>query len=155
MVKTVKQKVYAYITQGGRLLVFRHIDFPEAGTQVPGGTVKEGEDLRVAVLREAGEETGLENLVLRRFLGTTRRDFSDAGQDIVHLRYFYHLEATSAILETWQHYETDPSEGGTEPIRFEFYWVPISDGMAELGGENGLGDLLPQFMAMEGGQDET
>ncbi len=40
----LRHKVYAYITHGHRLLVFSHRDFPEAGIQVPGGTMEEGED---------------------------------------------------------------------------------------------------------------
>ena len=38
------QKVYAYITRGDRLLVFRHPYVPEAGIQVPGGSVESDED---------------------------------------------------------------------------------------------------------------
>ena len=60
----MKEKVYAYIVKDHRLLVFRHIQFPEAGLQVPGGTVEEGEPLEEAVLREATEESGLEGLRL-------------------------------------------------------------------------------------------
>ncbi len=44
MLPTLK-KVFAYITRGDKLLVFRHADFPEAGIQVPAGTAKEGEGL--------------------------------------------------------------------------------------------------------------
>ena len=54
------QKVIAYITNGRRLLVFRDTDFPEAGIQVPAGTVDAGEAPQTAVMREAQEETGLE-----------------------------------------------------------------------------------------------
>ena len=57
-----RNKVYAYITRGDHLLVFRHVDFPEAGIQIPGGTLEDGEEPDEAVLREAFEETGLEEL---------------------------------------------------------------------------------------------
>ena len=33
----IKRKVYAYLVHAGKLRVFRHRDFPEAGIQVPGG----------------------------------------------------------------------------------------------------------------------
>jgi 8-oxo-dGTP pyrophosphatase MutT (NUDIX family) len=59
-----RHKVYAYITRGDQLLVFRHIDFPGAGIQTPGGTIEEGEEPEDAVLREAVEETGLVKLRL-------------------------------------------------------------------------------------------
>jgi hypothetical protein len=46
-------KVYAYIldifADGDRLLVFEHVDFPEAGIQMPGGRVEPGETLTAAV----------------------------------------------------------------------------------------------------------
>lgn len=37
------KKVYSYITHQDLLLLFVHVDFPEAGIQVPGGTVEPGE----------------------------------------------------------------------------------------------------------------
>ena len=41
----IKRKVLAYITKGQEpnleLLVFEHKDFPEAGLQVPAGTIEE------------------------------------------------------------------------------------------------------------------
>lgn len=52
-------KALAYITRGTELLVFEHIGMPEAGLQVPGGTVKPHETPAEAVHREAQEETGL------------------------------------------------------------------------------------------------
>jgi hypothetical protein len=45
--------VYAYIldtfADGNRLLVFEHVDFPESGIQVPGGSVEPGVTLTAAV----------------------------------------------------------------------------------------------------------
>lgn len=37
------EKAYAYIVQEEQLLVFRHVDYREAGVQVPGGTLEAGE----------------------------------------------------------------------------------------------------------------
>ncbi|MBN1668895.1 MAG: NUDIX domain-containing protein, partial [Anaerolineales bacterium] len=64
MSRTV-QKVACYITRGNQLLVFDHPHSPEAGTQVPGGTVDPGEPLELAALREAREESGVQDLALR------------------------------------------------------------------------------------------
>jgi len=66
----IVHKVAAYITCNHRLHVFSHVDFPEAGIQVPAGTVGEGESFDEAVLREAYEETGLTDLTIESFLGT-------------------------------------------------------------------------------------
>ncbi|MCC6607160.1 MAG: NUDIX domain-containing protein [Anaerolineae bacterium] len=64
-------KVTAFITRSGRqgqpqLLLFQH---PQAGVQLPAGTVDEGEVWETAVLREAFEETGLTQLTIHRYLG--------------------------------------------------------------------------------------
>ena len=66
----IVHKVAAYITCNHQLLVFSHTDFPEAGIQVPAGTVGEGESFDEAVLREAYEETGLPDLSIESYLGT-------------------------------------------------------------------------------------
>jgi 8-oxo-dGTP pyrophosphatase MutT (NUDIX family) len=50
-------KVFAYITWGIKLLVFSQPTAPEAGIQVPAGTVEDGEAVDAAVMREAFEET--------------------------------------------------------------------------------------------------
>src|SRR5690349_18913171 len=107
----VKRKVLAYITHGNRLLVFTHPFAPEAGVQVPAGTVEEGEELAAAVMREAWEETGLEGLRLVRYLGHVQRDLSDFGKAEVHDRYFYHLAYDDEPPTTWRHEELYPSEG--------------------------------------------
>ncbi|HET7091570.1 MAG TPA: NUDIX domain-containing protein, partial [Anaerolineae bacterium] len=122
---TLRRKAFAYITHNERLLVFSHPHAPEAGIQVPAGTVKPGERPEEAAAREAVEETGLANLRLTAFLGDTRRDMSDFGLDEIHHRYFYHLHCESDPPDTWQHYETDPSDDSAEPILFEFFWARL------------------------------
>ncbi|MEU9336629.1 NUDIX domain-containing protein [Streptomyces sp. NPDC048290] len=55
-------RVAAYVVRQRvvpELLVFDHVDMPEAGTQVPTGGVRAGEGLEMAVLREVAEESGL------------------------------------------------------------------------------------------------
>ncbi len=118
-------KVYAYITRRDQLLVFRHVDFPEVGIQVPGGTVEVGEALQVAIMREAYEKTGLESLHLVSYLGSHEWQFSAAGHEELHLRYFYHLVCGEEAPAPWQHYERHPSDGSPAPILFEFSWLPL------------------------------
>jgi 8-oxo-dGTP diphosphatase len=115
------EKVYAYIIQEERLLVFRHVDYPDAGVQVPGGTLKAGETPEAAVLREAGEETGLRGLVLEKCLG--RDEYNDSSSNLTGttVRDFFHLTYPYEVPETWQHYEHHPSDGSPRPILFEFY----------------------------------
>ena len=103
-------KVFAYITHQNRLLVFRHTDFPEAGIQVPAGTVMEHKDLPIAVLREAREETGLTDLTIKTYLGEQIRNMEDVGKQEIHHRHFYHLLCEGDPPGSWQHNETDPSD---------------------------------------------
>jgi len=123
----VISKVFAYITHANRLLVFTHPHSPEAGIQVPAGTLKDGERPEEAVLREAHEETGLTHLELAGFLGECRRDMSDFGLDEVDHRRFYHLRCEGHPSEAWRHLENDPSDGSSEPIEFEFFWAGLPD----------------------------
>jgi 8-oxo-dGTP pyrophosphatase MutT (NUDIX family) len=64
------EKVTVFITRttdaGEELLLIEH---PYAGVQIPAGTVERGEPPLDAAFREATEETGLDELVLRRVLG--------------------------------------------------------------------------------------
>src|SRR5437588_12708917 len=82
--KAVKHKVFAYITHHHHLLVFSHLSAPEAGIQVPAGTIEADEHPEAAVLREAFEETGLTDLTLESFLGDHERAMSDFWQMEIH-----------------------------------------------------------------------
>ena len=137
----VKGKVLAYVTRGDDLLVFRHRDYPEAGLQVPAGTIEEGEDPEQAVLRELREESGLTDV---RMVGLLGRYMYDAPRHAgeVHDRYVFHLELTGPADESWLHYEMDPSDGGP-PLAFEFCWMSLRDPELRLAG--GQGDLLPRL----------
>ena len=142
-----KEKVYCYITRGECLLVFRHLDYPEAGIQVPGGTVEPGETPEVAALREAEEETGLRDLALAGLLGEVECDLSAFGRDEIHHRYFYHLRCDAETPEVWRHDETAPSEG-EGPITFELTWAPLRQQQPDL--IFGMGNLLPRLLERVG-----
>ena len=119
------RKAMAYITRGDQLLIFRQPDFPEAGLQVPAGTIEDGEEPADAVMREAFEETNLDGLRMVRFLGEQVREMVEAGKGETHHRFFFHLVVDNAP-DAWRWYESAPFEGG-EPIAFDLYFVPITD----------------------------
>jgi 8-oxo-dGTP pyrophosphatase MutT (NUDIX family) len=144
MALPVKPRVMAYITHGRRLLVFRQPDFPDAGVQVPGGSVNPGEPLDSAVLREAFEETGLAELKLNAYLGDVRHDLTARGRPYIQHRHYYHLTIDGEVLETWQHFETDPSEGDEERILFELFWADLPDGVPHLIAD--MGEMLPTLL---------
>ncbi|MBE2200902.1 MAG: NUDIX domain-containing protein [Anaerolinea sp.] len=137
-----KHKVAGYITQADWLLVFSEPAYPAAGTQIPGGTVEAGEDPDRAMLREAAEETGLTGLRIRRFLGTRVYHLPMASGDGVTIyRRFYQLTYDGPInANGWRCWETNPSDGGPEPIEFYLRWVKFPHEVPELSA--GFGDML-------------
>jgi 8-oxo-dGTP pyrophosphatase MutT (NUDIX family) len=126
------EKVYAYITNADRLLVFRHVEFPEAGIQVPGGTLDAGETPAEAVQREAREETGLTTLVLKKYLGKSEYRVPGTRPPETILRHFFHFTSPPDAPGTWQHAELHPSDGSSAPILFEFFWLTIDEAAQEL-----------------------
>jgi 8-oxo-dGTP pyrophosphatase MutT (NUDIX family) len=139
----LRHKVVIYLTQGNRLLIFRHTKHPEAGIQVPAGTVMPGEDPDAAAIRETCEETGLDasELKLCGMLGADLRTVQGPQSSEVIRRYFFHLEFTGSSPQTWIHHENDPSDGTPGPIEFEFTWIQFPDDVPLLAGNQGA--MLP------------
>jgi putative (di)nucleoside polyphosphate hydrolase len=130
------RKAYAYITReadhASAVLVFRHRDDPEAGIQVPRGTVDDGEDPAATVMREVCEECGLCDA---RLIGLLARDI-EAQPDVPAQgsweRFFFHLVAPNTPDE-WEHSVT--GDGEDTGLVFSFFWLP----------RERLGDLWPGF----------
>jgi 8-oxo-dGTP pyrophosphatase MutT (NUDIX family) len=139
------EKVVTYITQGDRLLIFRHTEHPDAGIQVPAGTVNPGERLDIAAIREAREETGLPEaeLELRAMLGDDVVPGDVSNSSVVIRRHFFHFEFTGTAPRRWIHYEHDPSDGTPGSIEFEFTWVRYPDEVPVLAGKQGA--MLPRL----------
>jgi 8-oxo-dGTP pyrophosphatase MutT (NUDIX family) len=127
------EKVHTYITQGEWLLGFSHVDFSDSGSQVPGGTIKAGETPEATALCEAGEETGLKDLVVNEYLGKDQFLDTSTMPNRILVRHFFYLVSPHEIPETWQHHEDDPSEGVQRPILFEFTWLPLREADGYLG----------------------
>ena len=124
----VKRKVYVYITRGRQLLVMEHRDTPEAGVQVPGGSLEDGEEPAAGALREAYEETGLPDGSLRLvdFVGQQLMDWRLYHADRVDHRYFYHLECLIDTPPRWESAEHTPSDGTPGPVALVLYWVDLA-----------------------------
>lgn len=114
------KKVYGYVTREieGKLqlLVFQH-PVPEAGIQIPKGTVEPGEDIKNAVIRETKEETGLGHFHVGHLLA---EDYWENDDGVIHHRYFYHIHVPHAP-DFWDY---QPTGGGEEEgLTFHFFWM--------------------------------
>jgi 2-phosphosulfolactate phosphatase len=145
------RKALAYVTRRRgdalELLVFEHADVPDAGLQVPAGTIDVGEDPEWAALREAEEETGLSSLRVVRHL--TTHTLWAPWSSSHHERHVYHLELDGEAPDTWTHIVTAGDERG---IRFAFRWHDLSNPL-ELAGRQGeyLEYLLASLESREEG----
>lgn len=132
---SLTRKAYAYVTRetvgASAVLAFRHRDDPEAGIQVPRGTVDHGEDPATTVVREVCEECGLCDA---RLIGLIARDIEAQPDDpgLTWERFFFHLVAPGAPDE-WEHAVT--GAGDDNGLVFSFFWLP----------RERLGDLWPGF----------
>jgi len=123
-----KSKVISYIFRKNRqeILVFDHRDFPEAGTQVIGGTVEEGEeggDLRFALTREVLEESGLA-LDAHLFFPIGQSTFHRTDKPEINLRNYFGFDSdklTIQLPEKWSHEVS--SSGEDNALVFHFYWL--------------------------------
>lgn len=139
---TTREKVVVYITHDDpvsgvtRLLVFSQPAAPEAGFQVPAGTIRPGEAPAAAALREAWEETGLPGLEFVRRLGEQTVDMRPWGKDERHRRHVYHLRCPGSPPERWLHEEPDPDglagPSHHAPIVFALFWAALPDGVPGL-----------------------
>jgi 8-oxo-dGTP pyrophosphatase MutT (NUDIX family) len=139
------RKVLSYVVRDGRLLVFRHRDYPDAGVQVPAGTLRDGEDPEAGAIRETEEETGRRGFRIVAKLGVYDHEFRESFQGVdrheLHERHVFHLEPPRGLPDTWSHRAED-EEGD---FWFEFTWVALEPGLALAGDQHALvGRLDPR-----------
>lgn len=139
-----RRKAVIYATSGKRLLVFTEPDHPEAGTQVPGGTIEPGETVTDGARREFAEETGYEAPETLTLLGEDTYVYVAGGVRHEHARSYVHMRLDGDFPERWEWTEEWP-DGGDAPIRMAFSFLPLDD-VPELFG--GLGAFLPAARAL-------
>lgn len=116
----MQHKVVAYITRGRELLVFEHEGMPEAGVQVPAGTVEPDEPLEAALWREVAEESGLtqSQLTFQHWLG----DWAHPTYNLV--RHYAWLTIGPDAPNHWVH--RVHGDGEDNGLRFVFRWEAIA-----------------------------
>ena len=104
------------------LLIFAHVDVPEAGQQVPAGGVHADEDLPTAVLREVKEETGLTGITIVRALTTEDKPHPTTGQP--RRTTYFHLLAPTDTADDWIH--RVEGTGSDTGMTFACHFQPLS-----------------------------
>ncbi len=116
------EKVFAYILRENRqdkqLLAFEHKDFQDVPLQVPGGTLKEGEDPVEGLKREVWEESGLTDFHNIKKLGEA--DIASAVNDEEFHAYFFRCDI-DLNCETWDH--VVKGDGEDEGLTFSYRWL--------------------------------
>jgi 8-oxo-dGTP pyrophosphatase MutT (NUDIX family) len=129
----MKHKALAYITRRDQtntyLLVFDHRDFPEAGTQVPAGTVETGESPETAVLREIKEESGLDLQQVRLIRKLATAEFMPSET----VRHIFHLIASEELPAEWTHVVR--STGDDDGLGFVYRWIRLPAQVDLAGGQ--------------------
>ena len=133
------RKVYGYVTRikGGQteVLVFRH-PIPEAGIQIPKGTVNDAEDTYDAVIREIEEETGLKNFEVENLIA---EDYWENDDGAIHNRFFYKIKVSNVPNE-WDY---KPTGGGDEEgLTFRFFWISSKNEVELIRGHGDYLDLI-------------
>lgn len=129
----MRQKVLAYILRqrdGQRqLLVFEHRDHPDAGVQVPAGTVEPGEAIEAALLREIEEESGLR----AEQLGQARKLAAVYEAEWDQQRHVYAVTPHGSLPHRWSH--TVRGGGEDQGMVFDYYWIDVTPGLKLAGGQ--------------------
>jgi len=124
----LKRKVLAYITKGEgtkrEILVFEHKDNPNAGLQVPGGTIEVDELLIDALYREIEEETGINREDLELKGKVNKSNYFPEHKNVIYERNIFHLTFIGKEYDGWEHrvYGGGEDDGMT----FCHRWVPIN-----------------------------
>ena len=129
-------KAYAYVLRQHhgqtQLLVFTHRDHPEAGLQVPGGTLEPDETPVQGVLREVAEESGLTALHVDGLVERCR--VQDPGSGRWMVRHFFLLRVPSEqeqeLPDHWEHTVTAGEED--QGLVFCYQWLPLPEAQRRL-----------------------
>lgn len=120
-----KVMVYVFSRDLERVLVFDQANSPEAGTQVPAGTIEPSERAGAAIVRELREETGITTPVEPIPFAVNVFDMAEF-KDEVHVRHWYVARNDGAFPEEgWSH--TERPGGGKPDIECSFYWKPVAE----------------------------
>lgn len=112
----LREKVLCAVLDGPRVLVFEHLDEPDAGVQLPAGGVEPGETPAEAAVRELREESGLE-LEGPRPVASYLWEAQLPDRSTRQVCHAFAFDAPPGLPQTW----TRPADGHL----FAFRWAPL------------------------------
>lgn len=140
-------KAYGFVLRGEgaarELLVFEHAGLPDAGLQVPGGTVEAGETPLEAVAREVLEESGLPLEGWRAVAS-----FDDDTPDGSQRWHCFAVAPAMPLPDSWRCEPLGPERA--RGLRFEYRWTALTDGEALAGTQERARRLVAAAVAADG-----
>lgn len=132
----IVKKVLVYLVSRGRILTFEHCDYPDAGIQVPGGTLKAGECIVTCAQRELFEESGLrktaEPLLLNEY-----SFFPEWDEGVVHHRHLVAVFDDAIEPVGFIHTVTHGAED--KGLRLNYSWCDYAKFAQNVGSGHTLG----------------
>ena len=118
-----KVRAYVWRQRDGKyeLLVYCEPDHPEAGIQIPGGTVDEGEELISALKREMFEECGRDFALEWHHVESYEFTHPITGKTQIENIFTALLKEQSP--DEWEHLVTGGGED--DGIRFAYSWLSV------------------------------
>lgn len=102
---------------------------PQAGTQIPAGGVRPGEDLEEAVLREVFEETGLRTASVIQQLVMENKPHPDTRQP--RRTTYFHLQAPATTPDAWKHMVSGDGDDTGLTFACRFLPLPLTQPLAD------------------------
>jgi 8-oxo-dGTP diphosphatase len=136
----VKRKVMIYILSPdcSKVLTFLQPDSPEAGRQIPAGTVERNELLDSAATRELQEETGCSDVPSLVGFAQTLFDMRRYKPEIHERFWYFGIDRSGAFPEEgWVHVE---KHANGSDIKAAFEWITVDQSAQLIAGH---GHLVP------------
>lgn len=138
MLSRNKVMVYCFNSDMTAFLTFTQRGAPEAGRQIPAGTIESMERPHEAALREFTEETGYATPLPLTYVTKTVYDMS-AYKPEIHVRHWYAcVDRAGDLPEAWGHEELESKVG---LIQYQYGWTGCDMSASLIAGHGDLCEL--------------